>query len=56
MLVTNILLGIIIWVLITILGGIVDVQSKLNNDYIKLQRYSDSFGPIIKKVKNEKKT
>ena len=35
MLITNLLLGIIIWVLITILGGIVDIQCKLNKDYYK---------------------
>jgi len=56
MLITNILLGIIAYILIVILGGIVDIQAKLNNDYIKLQRYSNSFGPIITKVKDEKKT
>ncbi len=35
MLITNILLGIIIWILVTILGGIVDIQYKLGKDYYK---------------------
>jgi hypothetical protein len=33
MLITNILLGIIIWVLVTILGGVVDIQCKLGKDH-----------------------
>jgi len=37
-----------------ILGGIVDIQAKLNNDYVRLQRYANSSGPIIRKVKDEK--
>jgi len=53
MLITNILLGIIAYILIVILGGIVDIQAKLNNDYVKLQRYANSYGPIIRKVKDE---
>ncbi|MCJ7790568.1 MAG: hypothetical protein MUP69_10430 [Candidatus Atribacteria bacterium] len=55
MLITNILLGIITFILINILGGICDIQNKVNVDYIKLKKYSDSFGPIIRKVKDEKK-
>ena len=43
MLITNILLGIIIWILVTILGGIVDIQNKLDKDYYK----------IIKELKDE---
>lgn len=33
--INNILLGIIIWILVTILGGIVDIQYKLGKDYYK---------------------
>ena len=54
MLITNILLGIIAYILIVILGGIVDIQAKLNSDYVRLQRYANSSGPIIRKVKDEK--
>ena len=35
MLITNILLGNIIWILVTILGGIVDIQCKLGKDHYK---------------------
>lgn len=31
----------------------VNIQRRLNDDYVKLQRYADSYGPIIRKVKDE---
>ena len=55
MLITNILLGIIIFILINILGGIVDIQNKIDVDYHKkLKKYAGSYGPIIRKVKDGK--
>ena len=58
MLITNILLGIVIYFLISILGEISNIDRKLlsNEEYLRLKKLSNSFGPIIRKVKDEKKT
>ena len=56
MLVTNIILGIIAFMLILIHGGICNIDSKLlsNAEYLRLKKLSNSFGPIIRKVKDNK--
>ena len=57
MVLTNILLGVIIFLLINIYGGINLINSKLlsNAEYLRLKKLSDSLvrGPIITKVKNK---
>ena len=57
MLITNILLGIIIFFMVIMHGGICNIDSKLlsNAEYLRLKKLSDSYGPIITKVKDEKK-
>ena len=44
MLITNILLGLVIYILIAILGGIHKINDKLSENNV--------YGPIIKKVKD----
>ena len=58
MLVTNIILGIIAFMLILIHGGICNIDSKLlnNAEYLRLKKLSNNYGPIITKVKDEKET
>ena len=55
MVLTNILLGVIIFLLINIYGGINLINSKLDygEDFAKLKKLRDSLvrGPIIRKVK-----
>ena len=62
MLMTNILLGIIIFFMVTIFGSLCNIDKKLNGivinnaESLRLKRLSDSYEPIITKVRNEKKT
>ena len=56
MLITNILLGIIIFLLIIIFGGITNVDRKLlsNAEYLRLKMLSESSMVKGRKVKDEK--
>ncbi|MCK4297761.1 MAG: hypothetical protein KAX28_14030 [Candidatus Marinimicrobia bacterium] len=58
MLITNILLGIVIFFMVIIFGALSNIDRKLlsNAEYLRLKKLSDSYGPIIRKVKDEKKT
>ena len=62
MLITNILLGIIIFFMVVIYGGICNIFTKLNGinignaEYLRLKKLSDSLKPTIRRVKDEKKT
>ena len=57
MLITNILLGIVIFFMVIIFGALSNIDRKLlsNAEYLRLEKLSDSYGPIIRKVKDEKK-
>lgn len=57
---TNILLGLIIFLLIIIFGALCNIDRKLlsNAEYLRLKRLSDGLmvsEPTIRKVKDEKK-
>lgn len=56
MVLTNILLGVVIFLLINILGVFHSIDSKIQygEDIVKLRKLADSLvkGPIIKKVKD----
>ena len=44
--------------MVIIFGALSNIDRKLlsNAEYLRLKKLSDSYGPIIRKVKDEKKT